>query len=59
MVPHSWIIECMNTFGIAKHFTGVIQNSMKQLKTELIAGSHYWVKCVLREESFRRIGFLH
>ena len=38
MVPHSWIIECMNMFGIAKNLTGVVQNSMKQWKTELTAG---------------------
>lgn len=33
-------------FGIAENVTGVIQNSMKQWKTELTAGNHYWVKCV-------------
>ena len=33
-------------FGIAVNVTGVIQNSMKQWKTELTVGNHYWVKCV-------------
>ena len=59
IIPYSWIIECMNMFGVAENMTGVIQTSMKQWKTELTAGNHYWVKCVLREESFRGIAFLH
>ena len=39
MLPHSWIIECMNMFGIAENLTGVIQTSMKQWRTELMAGN--------------------
>ena len=39
MVPHSWIIECMNMFGIAENLSGIIQNSMKQWKTGLTAGN--------------------
>ena len=39
MLPHSWIIECMNMFGITENLTGVIQNSMKQWRTELMAGN--------------------
>lgn len=39
MVPHSWIIECMNMFGIAENLSGIIQNSVKQWNTGLTAGN--------------------
>ena len=42
MIPHSWIIKCMNMHvWYRENVTGVIQNSMKQWKTELAAGNHY------------------
>ena len=31
----------MNMFGIAENVTGVIQNIMKQWKTEMTAGNQY------------------
>ena len=35
MVPHSWILECMSMFGIAKNMEEFLKNSMAKWKTEL------------------------
>ena len=35
MVPHSWIIECLEIFGIARNVEQFIHRSMVQWKTEL------------------------
>ena len=39
MVPHSWIIQPMGMFGVAKNMIGLLQNSMKKCKKELTAGN--------------------
>ena len=38
MVPHSWIVKCMNMFGVAVNVRSFISESMKHLNTELNAG---------------------
>ena len=35
MIPHSWITECLEMFGIAKNVERFISHSMSQWKTEL------------------------
>ena len=35
MVPHSWVSECLETFGIAKNVQDFLNNSMKSWKSEL------------------------
>ena len=35
MVPHSWILECMSMFGIAKNMDEFLKSSMANWKTEL------------------------
>ena len=35
MVPHSWIIECLEIFGIARNEEQFIRRSMAQWKSEL------------------------
>lgn len=37
MVPHSWILECLNLFGIADNVKQLIQTTMKSWRTELSA----------------------
>ena len=34
MVPHSWILECMSMFGIAKNMEELLKSSMANWKTE-------------------------
>ena len=38
MIHHSWILECLDIFKVAKNLTRLIQNSMKHWKVELTAG---------------------
>ena len=37
MVPHSWISECLEMFGIANNVQDFLNNSMKSWKLELNA----------------------
>ena len=38
LVPHSWILEYMRIFGMAQNMVGLMQNSIKNWMTVLIAG---------------------
>ena len=35
MVPHSWIIECLDLFGVAKNSKSLLVNSMEKWKIML------------------------
>ena len=39
MVPHSWIIECFDLFGIAENIKSLLVNSMKKWKVMLCSGN--------------------
>ena len=39
MVPHSWIIECLDLFGIAENIKGLLKNSMEKWKVMLCSGN--------------------
>ena len=39
MVPHSWIIECLDLFGVAKNIKGFLVNSMEKWKVMLCSGN--------------------
>ena len=49
MVPHSWIVECLQLFGIADNIRDLLVNSMKKWRTELTSCSE-----VLGEVNIRR-----
>lgn len=54
LVPPSWILECIRMFGIAQNMVGLIQNSMKQRRTVLTAGSEVLLaKSISEEEYFK------
>ena len=36
MVPHSWLIESLDIFGVAGNLAGLLQNSMTNWKTQLM-----------------------
>ena len=38
LVPHSWIIECLNMIGVAENFIELLVRSMPSWKTILTAG---------------------
>ena len=39
MVPHSWIIECFNLFGVAENIKSLLVNSMEKWKVMLCSGN--------------------
>ena len=39
MVPHSWIIECLDLFGVAKNIKSLLVNSMEKWKAMLCLGN--------------------
>ena len=49
MVPHSWIVECLQLFGIAQNVTNMLADSMKKWRTELTSCGE-----VLGEVNIRR-----
>ena len=39
MVPHSWIIECLDFFGIAENIKSLLVNSVEKWKVMLCSGN--------------------
>ena len=39
MVPHSWIIECLDLFGVAENIKSLLVNSMEKWKVMLCSGN--------------------
>ena len=39
MVPHSWILECLNLFGVAETIKSLLVNSMEEWKVMLCSGN--------------------
>ena len=39
MVPHSWIIECLDLFGVAENIKSLLVNSMEKWKLMLCSGN--------------------
>ena len=39
MVPHSWIIECLDLFGAAENFKSLLVNSMEKWKLMICSGN--------------------
>ena len=39
MVPHSWIIDCLDLFGVAENIKSSLVNSMEKWKVMLYSGN--------------------
>ena len=39
MVPHSWIIECLDFFGVAENIKSLLVNCMEKWKKMLCSGN--------------------
>ena len=39
MVPHSWIIKCLDLFGVAENIKSLLVNSMEKWKVILCSGN--------------------
>ena len=40
MLPHSWVVKCLEMFGIAKNVREFLKSSMQSWRTELTSGGH-------------------
>ena len=38
MVPHSWIIECLDLFGVTEDIKSLLVNDMEKRKVRLCSG---------------------
>ena len=56
MVPHSWIIECLDLFGVAENFKSLLVNSMEKCKVMLCSRNSELGKVeIKRGDSFKEI----
>ena len=39
MVPHSWIVECLDFMGVAENIKSLLVNSMEKWKVMLFLGN--------------------
>ena len=53
MIPHSWIVKCLDIYNIASNITAVIKNSMKQWNTELTSGNEKLCKIDIKRGIFQ------
>ena len=40
LVTHTWLLKCMNLFGIASNMVSLLKNIMDILRTDLTSGKH-------------------
>ena len=59
MVPHSWIIECLDLFGVAENIKSLLVNNMEKWKVMLCSGNsdlgEVEIKLKLSEVYFKEI----
>ena len=53
MVPHSWIIECLKTYGAADNLVTLLTNTMKHWKTTLTASGTTLAEVNIRRGIFQ------
>ena len=58
MVPHSWIKECLDLFGVAENIRALLVNSMEKWRVMLCAGNSELEKLILTEVFFKEIFYL-
>ena len=55
MVPHLWIIECLDLFGVAENIKSLLANSMEKWKVIYVQEILSLVKFKLNEVFFKEI----
>ena len=53
MVPHLWIIECLDLFGVAENITSFLVNSMEKQKVMLCSGNSELDKVEMKRGIFQ------
>ena len=53
MVPHLWIIECLDLFGVAKNIKSLLVNSMEKWKVMLCSGNSELGELEIKQRIFQ------
>ena len=53
MVPHSWIIECLDSFGVSENIKSLLVNSMETWKVLLCSGNCELVEVEIKPGIFQ------
>ena len=53
MIPHSWILRCLEIFGIAENIKSLRGNSMKNWETELTSSNQSLGRVKIKREIFQ------
>ena len=53
MVPHSWIIECLDLFGVAENIKSLLVNSMEKWKIILCSGNSELGEVEIKRDIFQ------
>ena len=53
MVPHSWIIECLDLFGVAENIKSLLVNSMEKWKVMLCSGNSELSEAEIKQGIFQ------
>ena len=54
MVPHSWIIEWLDLFGVVENIKSLLVNSMEKWKVMLCSGNFELGEVEIKQDIFRR-----
>ena len=54
MVPHSWIIECLDLFGVAENINSLLVNSVEKWKVMLCSGNFELGEVEIKRGIFQR-----
>ena len=54
MVPHSWIIECLDLFGVAENTNSLLVNSIEKWKVMLCSGNSELGEVEIKRGIFQR-----
>ena len=54
MVPHSWIIKCLDLFGVAENIKSLLVNSMEKWRVMLCSGNSELGEVEIKRDIFQR-----
>ena len=54
MVPHSWIIECLDLYGVAENIKSLLVNSIEKWKVMLCSGNSELGEVEIKRGIFQR-----
>ena len=53
MVPHSWITECLDLFGVTENINSLLMNSMEKWKVILCSGNSELGEVKIKRDIFQ------